>query len=129
MPPLAAPAAGSPSRWPCSAACASHLDLERARRALEASPRAEAPVLIEGSPIALPAPEGVTATSGQLRTVPLRWDPVISGDVGGYIVERAFAAEGPFTRVAVLAGRNTTLWVDDGPEDAARARRRRWAMA
>jgi len=58
--------------------CASHLDLERARRALSNGPRPAAPGLIEGSPVALPAPEGVSATSGELRTVPLRWDPVIS---------------------------------------------------
>jgi fibronectin type 3 domain-containing protein len=74
--------------------------------------------LIEGSSDPLPAPDGVSAVSDQLRTVPLRWDPVISGDVGGYLLERAFAAEGPFTRVAVLAGRNTTLWVDNGATSA-----------
>ena len=96
--------------------CATRLDLQRALRALPGNPRPVAPALIEGSPVALPTPEGVSATSGELRTVPLHWDPVISGDVGGYIVERGFAAEGPFTRVAVLAGRNTTLWVDNGPE-------------
>jgi len=96
--------------------CATGLDLERTRRALAGSPRPAAPALIEGAGVALPPPEGVSAISGELRTVPLRWDPVISGDVGGYLVERAFAAEGPFTRVAVLAGRNTTLWVDNGAE-------------
>jgi fibronectin type 3 domain-containing protein len=95
--------------------CAASLDLERARRALSRSPRPQAPLLVEDQPATLPAPEGVAATSGELRTVPLRWDPVIAGDVGGYVVERAFAAEGPFTRAAVLAGRNTTLWVDGSP--------------
>ena len=94
--------------------CAGRLDLEPARRALAGSDRQDEPVLIEESPVALPVPEGLSATSGELRTVPLRWDPVISAEVGGYIVERAFAAEGPFTRVAVLPGSNTTLWVDDG---------------
>jgi fibronectin type 3 domain-containing protein len=96
--------------------CAASLDLDRARRAISGGRRASPPPLIEGSPAALPAPEGVSAASGELRTVPLRWDPVISGDVGGYVVERALAAEGPFTRVAVLAGRNTTLWVDSWRE-------------
>lgn len=98
--------------------CAGGLDFDGARRALSSGPRPAAPVLIEDSPLALPAPEGVSAISGELRTVPLRWDPVIGAEVAGYIVERAFAAEGPFTRVAVLAGSNTTLWVDDGPEGA-----------
>jgi len=99
-------------------ACATSLDLERARRALTRRPQPEAPVLLEGPPSALPAPEGVAATSGQLREVPLQWEPVITGDVGGYVVDRAFAAAGPFTRVALLAGRNTTLWVDRAPEAA-----------
>ncbi len=98
--------------------CATSFDLERARRALTGGPRSTAPTLIEGSPIALPAPEGVSATSGELRAVPLRWDPVISGDVGGYIVERASAAAGPFARVAVVSGRNTMLWVDKGSDGA-----------
>ena len=53
--------------------------------------------------------------------MPLQWEPVITGDVGGYVVERAFAATGPFTRVAVLAGRNTTLWVDRGAPEGAGA--------
>jgi fibronectin type 3 domain-containing protein len=96
--------------------CATSFDLDRARRTLSDGRRTSLPELIEGSPAALPTPEGVSAMSGELRTVPLRWDPVISGDVGGYIVERALAAEGPFTRVAVLAGRNTTLWVDSWRE-------------
>lgn len=94
--------------------CAGGLDFAGMQGALASGPRPAAPALIEGSPIALPPPEGVSAMSGELRTVPLRWDPVIGGDVGGYLVERAFAAEGPFTRVAVLAGSNTTLWVDNG---------------
>ena len=99
-------------------ACATSLDFERARRTLIREPRPEVPVLIEGSRAAPPAPEGVTATSGALREVPLQWEPVITGDVGGYVVERAFAAAGPFTRAAVLSGRNTTLWVDRASEAA-----------
>jgi fibronectin type 3 domain-containing protein len=99
-------------------ACATNLDLERARRAFTRAPRTETPVLTEGSLGAPPAPEGVAATSGALREVPLQWEPVITGDVGGYVVDRAFAEAGPFTRVAVLTGRNTTLWVDRAPETA-----------
>ena len=99
-------------------ACVTRLDFEHARRALTRRPQPETPVLLEGPPSALPAPEGVAATSDQLREVPLQWEPVITGDVGGYVVDRAFAAAGPFTRVAVLAGRNTTLWVDRATEAA-----------
>jgi fibronectin type 3 domain-containing protein len=100
------------------AGCASTLDVERARRALVGAPRPKPPVLIEDSPVSLPVPEGVSAGSGELRTVPLRWEPVTSAEVSGYLVERAFSAEGPFTRVAVLPGSNTTLWVDGGPGSA-----------
>jgi fibronectin type 3 domain-containing protein len=95
--------------------CASSLDLDEARRTLAGPARPKPPALIEDAPIPLPAPEGVSASSGELRTVPLRWEPVISAEVGGYLVERAFSAEGPFARVAVLPGSNTTLWVDGGP--------------
>jgi fibronectin type 3 domain-containing protein len=101
--------------------CASSFDFERARRAFTREPAPEAPVLQPGPPGTLPAPDGVSATSGQLREVPLQWEPVITGDVGGYVVERAFAPAGPFTRVAVLAGRNTTMWVDRGePKNGGR---------
>jgi fibronectin type 3 domain-containing protein len=100
-------------------ACAGSFDLERARHALSRRPQLEAPVLLPGPASELPAPEGVAATSGQLREVPLQWEPVITGDVGGYVVERAFAPNGPFTRVAVLAGRNTTLWVDRGAPEGS----------
>jgi fibronectin type 3 domain-containing protein len=102
-------------------ACATSLDLERARSVFTRRPQPETPVLLAGPPSALPAPEGVIATSGQLREVPLQWEPVITGDVGGYVVDRAFAASGPFARVAVLAGRNTTLWVDRGSAEGAAA--------
>jgi fibronectin type 3 domain-containing protein len=99
-------------------ACATSLDVESARRALELGERPALPELREDAPVALPAPEGLTATSGELRIVPLRWEPVASREVGGYVVERAFGAEGPFTRVAILVGRNTTLWVDGTPDGA-----------
>ncbi len=106
-----------------STACATKLDFERMRQSLLRRPQPEAPVLVEAPGSVLPAPEGIAATSGQLREVPLQWEPVISGDVGGYVVERAFAENGTFTRVAVLTGRNTTLWVDRAdPEAGAGAR-------
>jgi hypothetical protein len=44
--------------------------------------------------------------------VRLEWDPLLAGEVGGYVVERAPAADGPFTRVAVLSGRFQTLHRD-----------------
>ena len=78
----------------------------------------------------LPSPEGVAATSGELRAVPIRWDPVLVGDVGGYVIERSEHEMGPFERLAVVSGRLETVYVDTattgalppvsarGPEDS-----------
>ena len=46
-------------------------------------------VVVEGSSVELPVPRDPRASSGELRRVPLRWDPVLTGDVAGYRVERA----------------------------------------
>ena len=43
--------------------------------------------------------------AGQLRAIALSWDPVLSGEVSGYVVERALAAEGPFERIGTVGGR------------------------
>jgi fibronectin type 3 domain-containing protein len=53
--------------------------------------------------------------SGELRSVPLKWDPVLAGDVAGYVVERALA-EGSFGRIAVVPGRFATAFVDEGTD-------------
>ncbi len=78
----------------------------------------------------LAAPENLRATSGELRSVPLKWEPLLVGDVGGYLVERAAMREGPFERIAQIRGRLSTTYVDRdtiplephvsaAPEDAA----------
>jgi len=95
-------------------ACAGSLDLERAGRALRGTPPPPMPVLDASTPSALPAPEGVRATDRELREVALRWDPVLSGAVAGYVVERALSPAGPFHRVAVLTDRFETGLVDRG---------------
>jgi len=79
----------------------------------------EAPVSREPAP--LPAPEALRAASGELRAVPLSWEPVLGHDVGGYAIERAPAREGPFERIAVVEGRFATSFVDRGEDDAPRA--------
>jgi len=73
------------------------------------------PTLHVSPPADLPSPEGLRAISGELRSVPLKWDPLLSGEVAGYAVERALDREGPFTRVAVLTGRLNTVTVDRTP--------------
>lgn len=67
---------------------------------------------LAGESASLPAPEGLRATSGELRAVPLHWEPLLVGDVGGYVVERAASRGGPFERVAVVAGRLSTQFID-----------------
>jgi fibronectin type 3 domain-containing protein len=50
--------------------------------------------------------------SGELRKVPLKWDPLLAGEVGGYLVERGPARTGPFERLATIAGALSTTYVD-----------------
>ncbi len=60
----------------------------------------------------LQAPEGLHATSGELRTVPLKWEPVLVGDVGGYWVERASERDGSFEPLARVTGQLATTYLD-----------------
>jgi fibronectin type 3 domain-containing protein len=60
----------------------------------------------------LPAPEGLRATSGELRMVPLKWEPLLVGDIGGYVVERASEREGHFEQLARVPERLTTTYID-----------------
>ena len=82
-------------------------------------PRAAQP-LPELTPVAPPliaAPEGLQAHSGALRSVPLKWEPVLVGDVGGYAIERSDARDGPFERVGSVTERVSTEWIDRGARD------------
>lgn len=63
------------------------------------------------SAAALAAPAALRAESGELRQVPLLWQPVRSPEVTGYAVERA-GREGHFERIAYVRGRYRTAWVD-----------------
>jgi len=60
----------------------------------------------------LPAPEGLRATSGELRMVPLKWEPLLVGDIGGYVVERASERDGRFEPLARVPDRLATTYID-----------------
>lgn len=107
-----------------SLGCAAALDVERVRSVLVNEKPPEAPVLSEAPPARLGAVEGLRTVSGELRSVPLRWDPVLAGDVGGYAVERATAPEGPFQRIAVVMGRFSISYLDRGADLGSKLRAR-----
>jgi fibronectin type 3 domain-containing protein len=100
--------------------CSTALDLERARALFDLGTPPLPPVLLESPPAELPALEGLRATSDELRRVPLKWDPVLTGDVAGYAVERALDAGGPFQHIATVVGRFETSFTDRGRDPAAK---------
>ena len=103
------------------AGCASTLDLGKAGRAMRGNPPPPAPQLVESSAAEPPAPAGVRATQSELREIAVRWDPVLAGSVGGYVLERGLAEAGPFQRVAVLTDRFETGHLDRGFDLAPKA--------
>jgi fibronectin type 3 domain-containing protein len=95
------------------AACDSGLRIELGRRGL--APVAAVVPAPDAAPTAdLPAPPGLRARSGELRAVPLTWDPLLFGDVAGYLIERAPGEGAAFARAGSVAGRLATLYVDRG---------------
>jgi len=100
------------------AACSASLDVDRARRVLRPERPPAVPPLVEAG-ADLPAPEGLRATSGELRAVPLQWDPLLTPAVAGYAIERGLAEAGPFVRIGVVAGNATCAYLDDDADDDA----------
>lgn len=98
--------------------CSTLLDVERAREVFRSAEEPTLPILVETPAPEMPAPEGLRADSGELRSVPLKWDPVFTGEVGGYAIERTDDLEGSFLRIAAIPGRFGTSYVDRG-EDLA----------
>ncbi len=94
--------------------CASSLDLERARELLRPEDSAEIPDLRRVPAAELPPPRSLRARSGELRAIPLEWDPVLAGEIGGYLVERAPAGSESFRPLAAVGGRFRTVYVDRG---------------
>jgi fibronectin type 3 domain-containing protein len=76
----------------------------------------ELPPVVAAPPSQLPAPEGVRATSGEYREIPLLWDPLLAGDVGGYRIEGADEREGPYLPLADVWGRGVIAYADRGAE-------------
>jgi len=72
----------------------------------------QGPALLESADPELEAPQQLVASSGELRAIPLKWEPVLVGRVAGYLVERAATREGPFERLAQVSGRLNTRYVD-----------------
>ncbi len=102
--------------------CARAFDLEGARRALAGSPEIEPPVLLESPASDVPPPAGLRAIAGELREVPLAWDPPSTPRIRGLVVERALEAEGPFERIAVIVEPYDTRTVDRGFDLAHKAK-------
>jgi fibronectin type 3 domain-containing protein len=94
--------------------CSTLLDVERAREVFRGSEEPTLPILVD-SPVELPAPRGLRATSGQLRAIPLKWHPLLTGDVNGYVVERKDRG-GVFHRIAAIPGRFETRYLDRGDD-------------
>jgi fibronectin type 3 domain-containing protein len=107
--------------------CAAALDVERARDVLAREKPPEAPVLSEAPPARIGAVEGLRTLSGELRAIPLRWDPLLAGDVGGYAVERATSVDGPYERIATVMGRFQTAYTDQGTDLGAKLNARETA--
>jgi fibronectin type 3 domain-containing protein len=101
--------------------CGTALDLEGAARVLRSAEAPKRALLRERPAADLPAPEGLRVVSGELRSVPLKWDPVLVGDVAGYVVERALREKGDFQRVGVVDDRFQTSFVDHGADLAPKA--------
>lgn len=80
--------------------------------------RGSPPPLVEIPGAALPAPDGLRATSGEYRMIPLKWDPMLHGNAGGYLLERAAERDGAFSRIAEIWGRGSISHVDRGSDDA-----------
>jgi fibronectin type 3 domain-containing protein len=74
------------------------------------------PILVESPALGLPAPRGLRAVSGQLRAIPLKWDPLLTGDVSGYLIERTHKQPGRFRRIGAVPGRFETRYVDRGDD-------------
>ena len=90
------------------------LDVRDTGRVLFRVTSAAGPALIDEPLADLASPERLAAMSGELRAIPLFWEPLLVGDVAGYAVERSLLRDGPFDRLAVVRGRIGSHWIDRG---------------
>ncbi len=96
--------------------CTSTLDIERAREILRTPKGPEIPVISDATTSELEAVQNLRAISGELREVPLQWDPSLGPDVAGYVLERSLGPEQPFSRIAVVPGRFESTYIDRGAD-------------
>jgi fibronectin type 3 domain-containing protein len=104
-----------------SSGCGAALDVESAARLLRSAEAPRPLLLREDPPAQLPAPEGLRSVTGELRSVPLKWDPVLQGDVAGYVIERSLRSKAEFQRIGTAQDRFQTSFVDRGSDLAPKA--------
>ena len=59
-------------------------------------------------------PDALRVTSTEDRQISLAWDPVLVGDVAGYVITRSDTPQGPFSRVGLTESRFGTVFSDEG---------------
>ncbi len=59
-------------------------------------------------------PEAIRVTSTEDRSISLAWNPVLIGDIAGYVIARSEQAQGPFAIVGRTKSRFGTVYSDDG---------------
>jgi fibronectin type 3 domain-containing protein len=74
----------------------------------------EMPLALDPS-VGLLAPEQLHVRSNSDRTIVLSWNPVLLGDVDGYLVSRSLRPDGPFQPVGHTRSRFATIFADSGP--------------
>lgn len=99
-----------------STACTSTLDIERAKKLIRGPATPSIPVVGETTTNNLPTVEKMLAVSGELREIPLQWEPALGAGVAGYVIERSLSQEGPFSRIGLLPGRFDTTYIDRGDD-------------
>jgi len=92
--------------------CTAIPDFERARRFIHRPAAPTVPDLFEGTGANLPGPEGLRAKSDELRVVPLQWEPLLTPDIGGYVIERATSRDGQYDQLAIIVGAHSTSYID-----------------
>jgi hypothetical protein len=75
--------------------------------------------LVFDSPSDLLPPDGARVTSKDDRQIALAWNPVLVGDVAGYVVLRAVSLEGPYAESGRTKSRFGTVFSDMGAEPGA----------
>lgn len=86
---------------------------------LEAALAPDAPDLVFDRDIDLPPPQGLRVTSNLDREIGLAWDPILVGDVAGYVILRSREAAGSYGPAGRTSSRFATVWVDSGHEPGA----------